>query len=247
MSLNYDDLIGATDIDFHTGFADTDRNYQRFRPEYPWPGDRHLWCQVHGSVLFRMKRLGPWDHQIVRFRSRHDAAKTKWFDAGSVQYQDRHVAPYGPIITGLRKADALQSEPYASYAHVLREEAFSCDRWLIVGYGGGDQHINRLMLAARAHWLRSGVEHRVVFIGHYPELDHGGISLGALLYDSNSNEWTGIRSVSWFFESEEFENAFIQRYRMASNRNRAALSLDGVEVALGSGLPLTMRHLGIGD
>ena len=55
MSLNYDDLPAASGIQFFTGFVADDAPYQRFVTTPAWPEDQHTWCQLHGSVLFRVK------------------------------------------------------------------------------------------------------------------------------------------------------------------------------------------------
>jgi hypothetical protein len=243
MSLNYDDLVGAAGIDFHTGFSDDGPKFQSFAPPNPWPEDRHLWCQLHGSVLFRVK---PEVREIVRYRDRHRAAQCKWVDIDWLSYQDRHLAPLSPLITGLRKADAIQSQPYASYAHALREEAFSCDRWLIIGYGGGDEHINNTLLQARDHWLRSGREHRVVIVGYYPYDKLWEPRLGGLVHASEDYDWTGIGSVMWFFDRELFTRDFaLPQRRLTPTGKGTALNLDGVDWAMGEGLPAVLKFLRI--
>jgi hypothetical protein len=158
------------------------------------------------------------------------------------------VAPLSPIITGLRKADAIQSEPYATYAHVFREEAFSCDRWLIVGYGGRDPHISDMLLQAREHWLRSGREHRVLIVGHFPFLSNGfagGIDLASVVYQPEGFEWwNGVFSLLWFFE-DAGRLTIIRPGAVNRVGNGVAITLDGVQWAMSSGLPAVKEFFGI--
>jgi hypothetical protein len=242
MSVNYDDLPAVSAIDFYTGFVDGQGAAQVFRPVHPWPQDRHLWCQLHGSLLFRVRQsmtdVGRYP-EIVRYRSRREAARRKWIDIDWVAFQDRHVAPVAPIITALRKADAIQREPYAHYAHVFREEALSCDRWLIIGYGGGDDHINTVLSQARRHWRESGREHRVLVVGFAPGL--AGVSLISAMEQRPAS---GLGREMWLFDEETYPlDARIRPCQVSEINSALGLTLDGVDWAMGEGLPTVMRFL----
>ncbi len=242
-SVNYDDLPAASGIDFYTGFVDNHGAAQVFRPVHPWPEDRHIWCQLHGSVLFRV-RLRKTDvgryPEIVRYAHRREVARRKWIDVDWGEFQDRHIAPVAPIITALRKADAMQREPYADYNHVFRSDALSCERWLIIGYGGGDHHINNLLSQARRYWRESGRNHRVLVVGKTP-MDRRGFSLfGAMEQRPES----GLGMEMWLFDEESYELDRWVRPRHVSQINASlGVSLDGVEWAMGDGLQSVMNFL----
>ncbi len=245
MSVNYDDLPTASGIDFYTGFIDGQGAGQIFRPVHPWPEERHGWCQLHGSVLFRVRQfmtdIGPYP-EIVRYRNRREALRQEWIDIDRDIYQDKHIAPVVPIITALRKADAIQREPYAHYAHVFRDEAMSCDRWLIIGYGGGDHHINLLLSQARRHWRESGRDHRVLVVGNVPIEDRGANLVGLMEQRPES----GIGDEMWLFEEESYLFEARVHPRHVSQINAAlGVTLDGVDWAMGEGLSSVMRFLRI--
>ena len=180
--------------------------------------------------------------EIVRYRSRSEAARQQWIDIDWGAFQDRHIAPVAPIVTALRKADAILREPYAQYAHVFREEALACDRWLIIGYGGGDDHINSVLSQARRHWRESGREHRVLVVGN-SEVRAGGESLfGAMEQRPES----GLGSEMWLFEEETYPlNALIHPFRVSQINATLGVTLDGVDWAMGEALPSVMRFLGL--
>jgi len=56
------------------------------------------------------------------------------------------------MITGYRKGEKILVEPYAGYYHYFRNEAFRSPNWLILGYGGGDPHINSVLTSASDFW-----------------------------------------------------------------------------------------------
>ena len=244
MSLNYDDLPAASGIQFFTGFVADDAPYQRFVTTPAWPEDQHTWCQLHGSVLFRVKSHA--EHGIVRYPNSRAAARQKWVDnADWYRYQDGHKSGLSPIITGLRKTDAILSEPFATYAHRLRVEASSCDRWLIIGYGGGDPHINHLLSQARAQWQKSGQKHRVIVVGYYEQ--QFATPFSTLVFQGDALDWEGVGSI-WLFEEEDYDPSKERMFRprrVSKWTDELALTLDGVDWAMGPGLSEIIKFLEI--
>jgi hypothetical protein len=243
MSLNYDDLPAASGVDFLTGFMDKAEGggFQTFQQPYPWPEDRNLWCQLHGSLLFRVKYVGG-QAQIVRYRSSKNADRQRWINH-TLLYQDDHQGVLSPMITGLRKSDAIQDDPFATYAHQLRAEAFSCDRWLIIGYGGGDFHINRILSQAKEYWFRSGRPLRIVVVG-YLGYDQT-LSFGDLIIGMADAEPMLRRSLWLFDEADpDFDMDAVCRPRQVSRcGTMLALSLDGVDWASSQGLSQVVSFL----
>lgn len=170
-SLNYDDVPVHANVPFYTGFVDGQGGEpQRFAPAYPWPRDNHTWVQLHGSVLFRMIPGG----EPVRFQKRTDAAAYAPLAPSLGRAQDGSLIVTGPMITGTRKAEKLLERPYGTYLHVFRDELLRCRRWLVVGYGFGDVHINHMMSQARRLHRNDGHPVRAVVVDYSPELQDQG-------------------------------------------------------------------------
>jgi hypothetical protein len=244
MSLNYDDLPAAAGLDFHTGFVDDGGPYQRFQPPNRWPDDQHVWCQLHGSLFFRVKP--DQDPGIVRYPDLRAAARQPWIDNADWRpYQDGHRAGLSPMITGLRKADAILDEPFATYAHRLRAEALSCDRWLIIGYGGGDPHINAVLSQAKDHWARSGRPYRILVVGYYAERFETALS--TLVFQGDTLDWEDLRSI-WLFDEKDCDMSrerMFRPYSVSRWTKELGLTLDGVDWAMGDGLSAVTRFLAI--
>lgn len=161
-SLNYDDLALRSGVDFYTGFEPDRGTGGRYLPQHPWPRRRHTLAQVHGSVLFGL------DAELRRFSSASSAANARTSRSSGPRHQDGTTGSAAPMITGLRKADKVLEPPFADYYHVLRRDFFESRRWLIVGYGFGDEHVNAVLRQAYGYLTRNGgKEPRVVLVDHY--------------------------------------------------------------------------------
>jgi hypothetical protein len=138
-----------------------------FRPEVSIPQAQDLNIQLHGSVHFGME-AGNLDG-VTRLRRYDDIqeARRSWgISTGPSRAQDDHILPVVPMITGRRKADMMLLEPFGSYFHYFRQAAMTTPRWLIIGYGGGDFHVNAILATAAEKW---GDDLRVVICNHLPE------------------------------------------------------------------------------
>lgn len=190
-SLNYDTLPLFSLLDFETGFEQKqDSNFEIFSPQkiIDWQGD-HLYCQLHGSTLFGYPSS---DHQesppglIARYSDVQTAKKNRTMKTGKPQRQDGSPAATNLMITGLRKADDILTEPYASYFHKMFNEMISADAWLIVGYGGGDTHVNHCIKRAQ-HIIKQKHQHlKMAWVGYAPDEDFYGED--STMYES----WVGI-------------------------------------------------------
>jgi hypothetical protein len=106
---------------------------------------------------------------IVSFPTRAAAAGARKSPPSGSVFQDGHHDVGAPMITGLRKADKTLARPFGTYMHVFREELLRVPRWLIVGYGFVDEHVNRAMAQARANWAQRGQPVRAVIVNwHQP-------------------------------------------------------------------------------
>ncbi len=77
---------------------------------------------------------------LENWRTFHAAILAKQYDIG----------PIAPIISGLRKSEKLHIPPYGNYLHAFAQSLSSNPFLLMIGYGGGDSHIN--------FWLRQYFE-----------------------------------------------------------------------------------------
>lgn len=144
-SLNYDDMpLWQNHIRFRTGFVEKGGDPQPFDPgRVVVGGATHTFYQMHGSVRFALGGLHGQD--IVQFASRLAAGEKHWLSSGG-QSSSRLNAP---MITGRHKTEEMLREPFASYHHAFWAAARQINRWLIIGYGGQDQHINQALTSAR--------------------------------------------------------------------------------------------------
>jgi hypothetical protein len=238
-SLNYDDLALAAGVSFYTGF---DENTGEFRPEYPWPTDIHTFAQLHGSV-----RWGLVDSQILACEC-IDKARANWESGFNQQVvQDGHALPRVPMITGFRKPDLLLERPFGTYLHVFHEQLLATPRWLIIGYGFGDPHVNRALQQAWASWgLRDHPARAVVVdfltadgrntVAPGAEDRRGWAKLQALLarvFRRELDPWWHLRN------ARPFPGAGLVRFPT----DRLAVNFDGVGAAMTTGLTDIERFL----
>lgn len=68
------------------------------------------------------------------------------------------------MVTGRNKLQSLVGLPYSSHMSMFRRQAFTSHRWLIVGYGGGDYHINAVLTQAFLKHQLAGDPISIVFV-----------------------------------------------------------------------------------
>ena len=143
ISLNYDDVPEhSSELEFYDGYQTPDEfdlasvNGLDF--------DHHAHFQLHGSVLLGTREIGDELQLLPHYGCREEAAAQRSHPS-STSTADNHDVPSVPIVTGLRKTDKILREPFASYHSAFRTAALEADRWLIVGYGFMDPHINSVL------------------------------------------------------------------------------------------------------
>lgn len=144
-SLNYDDVPNLAGLDAETGYVPGSTRFDPVR--FVGMPEGHWHCQLHGSVLFGDGDL--LGGALPRFDTRAGAREHRIPYGGGQPMQDGHQARLQAMITGLRKADKVLYEPFATYYSLLRHALLTTERWLVVGYGGGDAHINQALRSAR--------------------------------------------------------------------------------------------------
>lgn len=163
-SLNYDSSIIDLERYWWTSFRtldateaqmhDSGAGVQIFESHPDIPSDVNAFIQLHGSTYFGWI-AHPYRAPIyVPCRSARplDRKRATPRRNGFEQWNDRTALPATLMITGYRKGEKILVEPYAGYYHYLRNEAFRSPNWLILGYGGGDPHINSVLTSASDFW-----------------------------------------------------------------------------------------------
>jgi hypothetical protein len=194
-SLNYDTLAVPKGVRWWTGYEEGS-GPQRFLFADAAPPGLHVNIQLHGSVNFAIDFGALIDAcEIIRYDDPAEAA-VHWGISGSgAEAMDRQASPRVPLIAGRRKAEKSLIEPFSSYMHYLRDAAFSTPNWLVLGYGGGDYHINRILQSAAAFWAD---KLRVLVCNYLPEdefdwgTDEYSISPGCPAYDRLTTHEAGI-------------------------------------------------------
>lgn len=98
---------------------------------------RALYAPLHGSVHFGFPDSGP--SEVAWYPDIATAEETWGWDSHAL-HADRERDLL--MVTGHQKTRHLMGPPYSSYMAAFRRTAFLADRWLVIGYGGQDPHVN---------------------------------------------------------------------------------------------------------
>lgn len=201
-SLNYDTLALGCRLDFQTGFLPNTPGAAvgRFKPSALLTTHaKNVFCQLHGSCLFGFTNANvdsPED-MFVRHASlpaAHDSRLHTATDAPAAQ--DGTSATSRLMITGMRKADAIQQEPFASYFRLLFDDLLRVPTWVFAGYGGTDLHLNLLIERAYRVWRERGKKVRVLWVGFAPDacFDRGETRMdpGNPIWDFSSSAFSAV-------------------------------------------------------
>ena len=166
LTLNYDNLIDEILDDAFDGFTiDIGGGARSFDAvTFASQSEGSTLLHLHGSTLFGYLCEGEIAKpQIVKYPSLEDAMGSI---CKALKSPDsiRRVGDYGslvatiaPIISGFQKAEKLMLEPtpFGYYYVKAVNQILRCSRILILGYGGGDPHINAWIVeSARLHGPR---------------------------------------------------------------------------------------------
>ena len=170
-TLNYDTTVEySLDNDFEDGFEDTGENYFRFNPLRLENPSSSTLNHLHGCINFGYPRnihnkyAYEDTHEDIYKLNNYDEAKQTWFGRSTNRTQAAEETIIGPIITGLRKVEKLNTYPYIHYLYNFQKSLFKNKSLLIVGYGLGDLYLNQLMERVnRIH----GDNKRIVIITYY--------------------------------------------------------------------------------
>lgn len=243
-SLNYDDIPERSGIPLATGFYLNEDSPFDFDHRMVISGQEgHVHYQLHGSILFGNTGIEK-ERLIPRYHTRGEAASNRTSRSSPSSAQDGHQAVPLPMITGLRKADKILFEPYASYFAAFRRLAMSTNRWLIIGYGGGDKHINAILEVARERFSNDSEDDlRIAIIDHF-DFD-GEDELRAWIGNPIATEvercltW-GKRDLIKYFEGS---GQYISRNSFNMISSNLFISFDGTQWAFNEGLPQLIEAL----
>lgn len=141
ISLNYDDIFYQAKPDLFTGF----NSFGEFSPIETI--NRKEWnfiYNIHGSVHFNMEESGNELHKIF-WRDLNYKYSGNSFGRNLINTTEGIALPNSVIITGYEKAIQLQRMPFRTYYSVLDRLIFEADKFLIIGYGFADFHINNAL------------------------------------------------------------------------------------------------------
>lgn len=161
-TLNYDDTIEQSlKNNYEDGFDCTPETFAtpkcyRFNPLYMKKDTKHILAHIHGCINFGYPSIDSAHMNddkyiyedsfgdLYKFDSYSDAKKT-WFNRSEHTDQSQENIVQGPIITGLRKSEKINTYPYISYLNNFYNTLINNDKLLIIGYGFGDLYINRII------------------------------------------------------------------------------------------------------
>jgi hypothetical protein len=230
-SLNYDTRVVDISYPWWTGFRTLDENeagrrdskagIQVYDPQPSIPADVDAFVQMHGSIHFGWiaHYIAPL-YTIARYQqplSKHSTPRRNGFEL----WNDRSAMPTLTMITGFRKGEKTLVEPYASYFHYLRDEAFKTPYWLILGYGGGDPNVNAVLRSAADYW---GGRLKAYVCNHLSSQDCGdGQSFREAL--KRRVGFMGLSGHRWMADQDQVENGQL------SSGQCIRLSTDGLYVS----------------
>jgi hypothetical protein len=215
-TLNYDNLIDAVFLamfgdDWTDGFGSlADQRYSMFDGRafadtlLPFFKKRHRLGHLHGSIAFgyRSPSSASQSHsglEIVKYASAIEAISTYSAEVTNFSVTPaREFNQAGPIISGLRKAEKMNSLPYAYYFKSFADAMLSSRCVIIAGYGGRDLHVN--------FWLQEMAKRRatvnIIVLSTRAGLwllspsagppTKGHIAIDVLGYSEQRDDWTQL-------------------------------------------------------
>lgn len=239
-SLNYDTIPLNSGIDFKTGYVKypSSIDEESFSPnDLRFSFRSHIFCQLHGSIQFGYASEETSRGLIVRFSDIQKAISSRSSTAVSNHYAQDGIEGLSQLmITGLRKADAILHDPFASYFSRLSDDLLNCDAILIVGYGGHDKHVNEIFQRAYAAREELGLKNKIVWVDFSHPSDFSG---DVACQHRNVEAWKKMASSSSILPKNfinsmrnEDKDARLKLYRSRTNifssgNSRVLFSLQG--------------------
>jgi hypothetical protein len=169
---------------------------------------RHRLGHLHGSITFGYNQpltgVEPWSNlEIVKYNSFAEAIPTYSEEVTHFSVTPaREFNQAGPIISGLRKAEKMNTLPYAYYFKSFADAMLGSRCVIIAGYGGRDPHVN--------FWLQEMSKRRATvsiivlskrtpglfpFITEQGPPGKGHIAIDVLGYGAEPASWTQLDNI----------------------------------------------------
>lgn len=168
-NLNYDDLF-EREYDWVDGYDPTTECAEFDRSAYAAARSRgdHIMSHLHGSIHFgyapaearRPDGKGP-PREVVRYRD-CSSAQASLHSPPTPTYTDDAIDDAAPIVSGANKVMKFTTAPYSYYYAALQQAAQTNDRFLFLGYGFADPHVNNWVLEAIQHHGSENVRAAVI-------------------------------------------------------------------------------------
>lgn len=170
-TLNYDTTIeNSFKNNIEDGFEDSGDSYYRFNPLKFQNTKQSTIAHLHGCINFGYPRqiinqyVYEDNHEDIYKLNSYSEAKDTWFGRSTNRTQASEETIIGPIITGLRKTEKLNTFPYSYYQNNFQNSILKNSRLLIIGYSYGDLYLNQIMERInRVH----GNNKKIVIVTYY--------------------------------------------------------------------------------
>lgn len=162
-SLNYDHVLDFLGILLDHGFNPFTDQPAPFDPSWELravPDDAIRFLPLHGSVHFGFAREFPGQ---IRWFPQIEQAADSWSTIQEAFRRQDHHEPL--MVAGRDKTRHILASPYGAYHAALRRSAMTIDKWLVIGYSGGDRHINAMLHDALAVHIQAQRPLSVTTIG----------------------------------------------------------------------------------
>lgn len=142
ISLNYDDIFYQAKQSLFTGF----NSDGEFKPLDVL--DRDKWdfiYYLHGSVHFDMKISETDSHKIFWQDNLNNEFSANSFGRNLNKTMEEVILPNSVIIAGYEKTNQIQRNPFRTYYSIFDKLVYKADKFLVIGYGFGDIHVNNAL------------------------------------------------------------------------------------------------------
>jgi SIR2-like domain len=174
-NLNYDDVVDGAHLSWLDGFIyekDVPPEEREYRPQTfesrlfdQWQtSSEPLLAHPHGSVRFG---YSSGEFGLCKYRNAQVALSSIQETTVSDKYSGGRILSPTPIISGLGKSAKLieNPRPFGYYYRALIDALLGCERLLVIGYGGRDDHINTWL---KEYLERHGAKRKIAWICKLP-------------------------------------------------------------------------------
>jgi len=174
------------------------KEYASWNPDW---GPKYLTLQhLHGSLAYAYAPGGRFVHArryVLEEGEDLSEIRESWLraKATALQCPTEDLCGISPLISGLRKLEKLNVQPYANYYAAFAHAISKSPRLLILGYGKGDEHIN--------YWIQefAQIHNRAARIVEITDSDARDRFAMQRITEWSDLHWSNYRGLSDVFES----------------------------------------------